>query len=195
MRLLALAATLLIGGASAAFGQANSGSSLGGDMALTGQYIHSNTQPGQCGCFNLTGAGISYSRLVTPAITGAAEISADFAKNGPGTGNSLTLVSYLVGVRHYVDQPFLQGDHHPVLFAQALVGIAHAGGGIAGAGDNTYALAAKLGGAIDVPVTYGISLRLIQADYYLTNFANAANGHQNNVQFSAGAVIRWSHVQ
>ena len=192
MRLIAIVAGLFLAASTAALGQATSNDSRGGDIGLNYQWVHSNTQPGQCGCFSLTGAGLSYSRIVTPSITGVAEVNGDFAKNGPGTGNSLTLVSYLFGVRHQLPQPWMDGPHKPEPFAQALVGMAHAGGGIAGAADGKYALAAKVGLGIDVPVTYAISVRLLQVDYYLTDFPNAANEHQNNYMVSGGVVLRWS---
>ena len=192
MRTIAIAVALLLGASTAALGQAISNDARGGDIGLNYQWVHSNTQPGKCGCFSLTGAGLSYSRIVTPSLTGVAELSGAFAKNGPGTGSSLTLVSYLFGVRHQLSQPWFNGPHKPEPFAQALVGMAHAGGGIAGAADGKYALAAKLGGGIDVPATYGISVRLIQVDYFLTDFPNAGNEHQNNYLISAGVVLRWS---
>ena len=192
MRLSVLLVGLLLGSSAGALGQAISNDSRGGDIGLNYQWVHSNTQPGKCGCFSLTGAGLSYSRVVTPSITGVAEVNGDFAKDGPGTGNSLTLVSYLVGARHQLPQPWMDGLHKPEPFAQVLVGMAHAGGGIAGVADGKYALAAKVGAGIDVPATAGISVRLLQVDYYLTDFPNAANEHQNNYMISAGVVLRWS---
>jgi hypothetical protein len=33
---------------------------------------------------------------------------------------------------------------------------------------------------------------VIQADYYLTNFANGVNDHQNNLLLGAGVVFHWS---
>lgn len=173
--------TALLGQAIAA------GGSRGGDAALTYQYIHSNTQPGNCGCFGITGVDFSASRMVITNHTAAVlDISAATAKNGPGTGNSLTLVSYMLGGRYYL-QPF----HHAEPFAQVMVGLAHAGGGIAGAGDNTYALAGRLGGGIDVPFSNRLTLRLLQVDYYLTEFPNASTGRQNNYLIGAGVVLRF----
>ena len=75
-----------------------------------------------------------------------------------------------------------------------MVGIAHAGGGIAGAGDNKYALAGRLGGGLDVPFSNRLSLRLLQAEYYLTEFPNASTGRQNNYLVAAGITLRFSRV-
>ena len=104
----------------------------------------------------------------------------------------LTLTSYLVGARYKLPQPWLDGEHKPQPFAQVLVGAAHAGGGVAGAGDGSYEFAARMGGGIDVPVSSRFAVRVIQVDYYLTNFANATNAHQNNLLVGAGIVFHWS---
>lgn len=190
----ALAAAVLFGSSTAAVAQAIAGSSLGGDAALSYEWVHSNTQPGHCGCFDITGVGLSYSRNVTNRIAGVGDLSVVTAKNGPGTGNSLTLVSYLLGARYYAHQPWFQGPHAAQPFGQLLVGIAHAGGGIAGAGDNTYAMAARGGAGLDFP--FGkLALRFPQVDYYYTNFANASTTqHQNNFFIGGGAVFRWTRM-
>ena len=187
MQWKALAAAWLLSCSTAILGQAiATGGMRGGDAALTYQYIHSNTQPGQCGCFGITGVDFSVSRIILNDHTaGLLDINAASAKNGPGTGNSLTLVSYMLGGRYY-----LRSFHHTEPFAQAMVGIAHAGGGIAGAGDNTYALAGRLGGGIDVPFSGRMSLRLVQAEYYLTEFPNASTNRQNNYLIAAGISMR-----
>ena len=191
MRLIALAAGFLLGMAPVAMAQAvSTGASRGGDAALTYQYVHSNTQPGQCGCFSITGGGLAMTRSVLNEHTAAVlDLSVVTAKNGPGTGNSLTLVSYLAGGRYYVSQPWLSRVQP---FGQALVGVAHAGGGIAGAGDGKYAMAARVGAGLDVPVSYKLAIRLLQVDYYLTDFPNAANEHQNNYLIGGGVVFRFA---
>ena len=193
MRPIALLLALLVGAGATASGQAiATGAARGGDAALTFQYVHSNTQPGQCGCFAITGADLAMSRaMLTDHTAGVVDLSVGTAKNGPGTGNSLTLVSYLAGGRYYVSQtrfPKLQP------FGQALAGIAHAGGGIAGAGDGKYALAARVGGGLDVPLSYALAVRLLQVDYFLTDFPNASNQHQNNYLIGAGVSIRFTRT-
>lgn len=191
MQWKALAAGWLLTVSTAIFGQAiATGGMRGGDATLTYQYIHSNTQPGKCGCFGITGLDFSASRvLITDHTAAVLDINAATAKNGPGTGNSLTLVSYMLGGRYYF-RPF----HHTEPFGQALVGIAHAGGGIAGAGDNSYALAARLGGGVDVPFSPRLSLRLLQVDYYLTEFPNASTNRQNNYLIGAGVAFRFARA-
>ena len=78
-------------------------------------------------------------------------------------------------------------------FAQLLVGGAHAGGGIAGAGDHAYAFESRVGGGIDLPLSPHLALRMVQADYEATTFANSVNNHQNNLLLGAGVVFRWFH--
>ncbi len=192
MRLIAFAIGLLLSSNTAVMAQAIAGSSRGGDAAVNYEWIHSNTQPGQCGCFGLTGAGFSFSRNITNRTAVVADLSASSAKNGPGTGNSLTLVSYMAGGRYYVSQPWFHGPHAVEPYGQVLVGVAHAGGGIAGAGDHTYALAGRAGAGFDIPFGNYLAVRVLQVDYFLTDFANASNGHQNNYLIGAGAVIRWN---
>jgi len=102
------------------------------------------------------------------------------------------LSSYLAGARYRVPQPWMHGKHRPQPFAQLLLGAAHAGGGVAGVGDASFAFASRLGLGIDVPVNSRFAVRVIQMDYYLTHFANYTNDHQNNLLVGAGVVFRWS---
>ena len=186
MRLLAILGSILVGAFTAASAQT---SVHHGDVAVTYEWVHSNTQPGDCGCFGLNGGGISGSWAVSQRWSGAAEISGGYEENGPSTGNTLTLVSYLVGPRYAIRPSWTHGLQP---FAQVLAGAAHAGGGIAGAGDGTYAFAARAGGGLDLPIGSRWAIRLVQVDYYLTDFANASNNHQNNLLLGSGVALRWS---
>ncbi len=49
----------------------------------------------------------------------------------------------------------------------------------------------RLGGGVDYPLTDAIAVRIIQVDYYMTDFSNTANNHQNNLLFGAGVVLHW----
>jgi hypothetical protein len=158
---------------------------------LAYHWVRSNTQPADCGCFDLNGGGISASWHFSEKWAAVAEVSGEHADNGPSTGNSLTLVSYLAGVRYMLPQPWLHGTYSPQPFAQVLLGAAHAGGGIAGAGDGSVAFASRLGGGIDVPLNVYFAIRVLQIDYDLTRFSNSTNNHQNNLLVGAGIVYRW----
>jgi hypothetical protein len=191
MRSIALLTGLLLGTATAAMGQAVPSPTTGGDVALTYHWVRSNTQPGDCGCFDLNGGGLSASWHFSEKWSAVAEVSGEYAGSGPSTGNSLTLISFLAGARYALPQPWRRGAHSPQPFAQVLVGGADAGGGIAGAGDASVAFVSRMGGGLDVPLNSRFALRVLQVDYDLTTFANSTNNHQNNLLAGAGIVYRW----
>jgi hypothetical protein len=120
------------------------------------------------------------------------DISAENRSSKPAANDSLTLVSYLAGVRYKISQPWLEGSHKPQPFAQIILGAAHSGGGEAGVADGSYKFATRMGGGIDVPLRGHFAVRVIQIDYYLTTFANVTNDHQNNLLVGAGIVYHWS---
>jgi outer membrane immunogenic protein len=192
MRSIALACALLLGITTAAMAQATSGVSRSGDVALTYHWVHTNAPPGGgCGCFALNGGGISGSWDFSPQLAVVAEVSLDHTSNALSSKESLTLTSYLAGARFRLPDPWMHGPHALSPFAQLLVGGAHAGGGVAGVADGTSAFAGRLGGGVDLPVNPLITVR-IQGDYYLTDFDNSADNHQNNVLVGAGVVIHWA---
>ena len=188
MRSLVVAIILLFAGTSAAMAQ---DSSYHGDAAATYEWVRTNAGPGQCGCFGLNGGGVSGSWNFHGPWSAVVDFSAGYASNAPTAGSSLTLTSYLAGARYKFRQPWLEGKRKPEPFAQVLLGGAHAGGGVAGVGEG-FSFAARIGGGIDVPLSPRFAVRVIQIDYYLTNFANATNDHQNNLLVGAGVVFHWS---
>ena len=196
MRSIALATGLLLGAAMAAMSQTIPHESAAtGDAALTYHWVRSNTQPGDCGCFDLNGGGASGSWNVGSRLALVAEISGEYAGNGPSTGDSLTLISYLAGARYVLPQRWLQGPHSPQPFVQVLMGVGHAGGGIAGAGDGATAFATRIGGGFDLPMSTHFAIRILQVDYYLTAFENTTTNHQNNLLLASGVVYRWSRAR
>ena len=193
MRSIALACCLLLGLAAAAMAQATAGSTHNGDAALTYHWVHTNAPPnGGCGCFALNGVGASASLNLSTHLAVVAEFSIDHTSKALASNNSLSLTSYMAGARYHLPNPWMHGVHALQPFAQVLVGGAHAGGGIAGVADHTSALAGRLGGGIDLPVSALITLRIAQGDYYMTTFANTADNRQNNLLFGAGIVLNWS---
>ena len=195
MRSYFLLLGLLFGVGPATWAQtAVANSFTGGDAAVVYQWARSNTQPGDCGCFRASGLGVSGSLHIATHWAAVAEVSADFAGKGPQTGNTLTLASFLAGARYRFPRNSLTS--HPLQpYLHVLLGAAHAGGGIAGAGDGTVAFAARVGGGVEVPLTSSFAMRLIEADYFPTDFANAVNGHQNNVSLASGIVYQWSNAK
>jgi outer membrane immunogenic protein len=162
------------------------------DLALSYQYLHSNTQPGDCGCFAFKGAGVSGSWALPDRFSAVAEGDLDLASNGPGTGNSLTLASGLGGARYRLPVK-LPMPRAPQLFAEAMAGFGHAGGGIAGAADGSFGFVGRLGGGFDEVVAEPFAARF-EVAYVPTTFANGTNNHQNNLLVSVGFVFRWSRL-
>jgi hypothetical protein len=82
---------------------------------------------------------------------------------------------------------------HFVPFAEFLIGFAHAGGAVTGAGSQyTFALAA--GGGVDLVLWKHLAWRVAELDYLQTNFSGAgvgANGRQNNFRAGSGVVLRF----
>jgi outer membrane immunogenic protein len=194
MRSLLLVCVWIVGTASAALAQAISGGpSHSGDAAVMYHWVHTNAPPnGGCGCFPLNGGGISASWNLGARLAAVAEFSVDHTSNALSSSRSLTLTSYLGGARYRLPGFWRHGDRALEPFAQVLVGAAHAGGGMAGVADGTSAFAGRLGGGVDLPLSHGIAVRLIQADYYMTSFKNSADDRQNNILLGAGVILRWS---
>ena len=181
MRSIALALALLLGLAHS------------GDVAAAYHWVHTNSPPnGGCGCFALNGIGVSGSWNFGPRLAAAAEASLDHTGNALSTKNSLTLTSFMAGPRLRLPDPLMRGPHALQPFVQLLVGVAHAGGGVAGVADGTSAFAGRLGGGLDLPINETFVIRVIQADYYETTFANTADNRQNNTLIGAGVAFRWS---
>ena len=190
MKAILLATVLFLAGATGVLAQEQEGSS--GDAAASYHWVRANAGPGECGCFGLNGGGVSGSWNISGRWSAAVDISAEAAGSAPTAGSSLTLSSYLAGARYRLPQPWLKGAHKPQPFAQLLLGAAHAGGGVGGLGDGSFAFATRIGGGVDVPVSRRFAVRVVQIDYYLTHFANATNDHQNNLLVGAGFVFHWS---
>jgi hypothetical protein len=53
------------------------------------------------------------------------------------------------------------------------------------------ALAANLGGGLDLRANRRISFRLIEAYYLITTFDNGVNDHQNNLRLSTSLMLHF----
>lgn len=153
-------------------------------------YVHSNLPPGGCGCFSLNGGSGWAAFSLTHHFAIVGEIAAQHSSNIASTGGDLTLTSYLFGPRYTFRKV---GPVQP--FGQVLLGGAHASGseapGSNGLPGSANAFAATVGGGLNLGLTHHWSLRLIEADYYLTHFGNGSNDHQNNLRIGAGIVFRF----
>jgi outer membrane immunogenic protein len=196
MRSVALFFGFILGGALLAAGQATPTSfAPRGDVALTYDWVRTNAEPGDCGCFGLNGGGISASVDFRSRWAAVAEITVAHTGSGPVADHSLTLSSYQAGVRYRIAEPWMKSSHALQPFAQTLLGAAHSSGGVAGAADGSTMFALRVGGGIDLPINSRFAIRVIQADYYLTTGKNGVNDRQNNLLLGAGIVYRWSRQQ
>lgn len=168
----------------AGFSQVLRSAELGGSYL----YTHTNAPPGGCGCFAMNGAGAWVSFDVTHNLAIVGEVSVQRASNVLGSGKSLTVFSYTAGPRYS-----WRTHRRIVPFAQALFGGAHASGDYYPTGnglDGSNSFAMTIGGGLDLPVTKRLTVRMIEAGYYMTRFANVINDHQNNLRIGAGVTFR-----
>jgi opacity protein-like surface antigen len=107
-----------------------------------------------------------------------------------GNGRTLTVMTYLFGPR-----VSWRKNEKVTPFGQLLLGGGHAGGTLytsetspLGA-QNSFAM--TLGGGVDWKLHPSISVRLFQAEYLRTQFANGSNNQQNNFRLSAGVVFHF----
>jgi len=157
---------------------------LSGDFS----YIRTNFSGNGGGQFGVIGGSGSAAYFLNPHVS----IVGDFGGykfNGLPGGIQGTMYTYTFGPR-YTFRHFKFGTP----YVQGLVGggrLNSSSGGIQ-AGEN--GLTAALGGGWDLPLTHQIDIRLVQAEYLLTRFAQAdgSSATQNNVRVSVGIVFRFA---
>ncbi|MHB8215526.1 MAG: outer membrane beta-barrel protein [Candidatus Sulfotelmatobacter sp.] len=160
------------------------------DVGVDYNYVRTNAPAAGCGCFALNGGSAWLAFDFSPSIGIVAEIAGQHASNISSSGADLTLTSYLAGPRYTWAHA-----RHFAPFAQLLLGGAHASGSLAPGSSalpgsaNAFAMIA--GGGLDISLTRRVSLRVFEADYYLTHFDNGVNDHQNNLRIAAGVIIRF----
>ena len=97
--------------------------------------------------------------------------------------NTTYQISYLFGPR--VNAP--RGKITP--FAQVLLGRVWAEDGFTFGSVTAFGMTA--GGGIDLKLSRHMAIRLGQAEYFLTKFADGNNNRQNNFRFGTGIVLRF----
>jgi outer membrane immunogenic protein len=155
------------------------------DISAGYSYVRSNAPPGACGCFSMHGGVVSVAYNLSRHFGVVGDFDAVHAGNISGSGQGLTLTSYLFGpqFRFAATSRFSP-------FAHALVGGAHASGLNYGTTDGpANALGAVAGGGLDLRVNRAISVRLFEADYYFTHFENGVNSRENNLRLVFGVVF------
>ena len=154
-------------------------------------YVRANLIPDNGCCFAMNGGSGSVAFNANNWLGLVAEVGGYHSGNVQSTGLDLNVVTYLFGPRI----SYRRYDRITP-FAHVLLGGGHASGSLytgtatsPGLGtQNAFAMAA--GGGLDVKVARHLAIRLIQADYFFTHFANGVNDHQNSLRISAGFVLR-----
>jgi hypothetical protein len=123
---------------------------------------------------NLNGWELSGQYKVNSWLGGVADFDGHY---GSIAGVSSSVHSFLFG-------PQVSFPARVSPFAHVLFGGAHFSGG--GASDTSFSTA--IGGGIDAKVGHGLSWRIIQGDYVMTQFFNNT---QNNGRLSTGIVFRF----
>ncbi len=153
-------------------------------------YVRANAPPDGCGCFSMHGANAWFAYRFTHSFAVVAEVSSQRASDISGSGEDLTLTSYLFGPRFSWHR-----SGHFAPFGQVLLGGAHAGGSFAsdssGFAGSSNAFALIAGGGLDIGISRHFAIRALEADYYRTQFANGLNDRQNNLRISAGVIFRF----
>jgi outer membrane immunogenic protein len=161
------------------------------ELSAAYDYVHTNAPPGGCGCFSMNGGSASLAYDWKNWLSFVGDFGAVHAGNVLGSGQDLTLVSYEFG-----PQITYRAPHQFAPFAHVFLGGAHATGwtfpsGESFASKSESAFALKAGGGLDVNVNQLLAVRIIDLDYYFTQFPNGVNGRQNNFQVSVGVVFHF----
>jgi len=188
LRLLMTMAFLALGFASVALAQRATGTTPQFEASGAYSYIRANAAESGGG-FNVNGVSGSFAYNFNDRFAVLADGGA-YRFSGLPSGVASNMYTYLFGPRYS-----FRKMHRVTPFVQGLVGggrLTASSGGVE-AGENGFAMA--LGGGLDVPLHRHFAIRLIQAEYLLTRFANV-NGStvsQNNARISAGLVFRFGN--
>ncbi|MBB6145879.1 peptidoglycan-associated lipoprotein [Silvibacterium bohemicum] len=155
-------------------------------------YARSNAPPGGCGCFSLNGGSGSIAQPLGSAYYAFVFDTTVVHASGISSGNyDLTLSVFTAGFRI---RPMPRARWNP--FGQLLVGAEHASGSLVegatpAATDPAIVFAMNVGGGLDRKFNGHWSLRVVEADYLMTQSSNRVNDLQNNLRISSGLIYRF----
>jgi outer membrane protein OmpA-like peptidoglycan-associated protein len=158
---------------------------------VAGTYDYVNFHPGDpFGGFNNHGAAGSFTYNASSVLGLTAELGAYRFKNRDigGTPISGSIVSYLFGPR----LNWRRFDYF-VPFAEFLIGGSHGGSPVIGTGSQS-SFTVATGGGVDMIFNENWAWRVVQLDYFMTNFSGPAvggNARQDNFRAASGIVYRW----
>ena len=151
-------------------------------------YIRANPQTSGLDSFNLHGGSGSFAYNLNNSLGLVADLGGYHAGNIGGSGVDANFFSYLFGPRLSY-----RGLSKITPFAQVLFGGTRSSANFFGSSFSQNAFAMTAGGGVDVRAGERFSLRLVQAEYYLTRFPEfpGNNVTQNNLRLSTGVVFRF----
>jgi hypothetical protein len=186
VKLFAMIAGLIFVSAGTARCQYTAGRSRQVDLAGTYSFIEANSGDFG-GRFGVNGGSVSLAYVLNDRFAAVADVGVYRFPELPMNTNS-TMYTYLFGPRMMFNR---SGRLDP--FAQILLGGGRLNASSRGieAGENAFAIA--IGGGLDVPLRSHFTIRVVEADYLVTRFANGSGSSatQNSFRVSAGLVFRF----
>jgi hypothetical protein len=185
-------AVLLIAGAAAAQGV----QSAPIDLAVTYDALHTNHITAQS--FWMQGGAVELGARMYRGLGIVARVEGDHAGANNTTDEPLSLVTTVFGPRYTLETR----SHRYAIFGEGLFGISNGfkslfsegsgpvGSSNAGTTSSSNALAADVGGGLDVRLNRRFALRAVRASYLYTQFPNTTTNVQNSLSLSAGLVVR-----
>jgi outer membrane immunogenic protein len=156
-----------------------------GEIGFNYNYIHANAPPGQCGCFSLNGGSSTFVFNLKPQWAAMADITVAHSNNVNNTGQDITLIHYLFGMR------YTKRNHtRYVPYAQALFG---------GAKEdvnfqfdiNRNAFGLLGGGGVTTRLRDHLGWTIGEVDWVYTQVPNGDNNRQNDLRVSTGLIYRF----
>jgi len=158
---------------------------VGLDIGVGFAVVRANASPGACGCFFMMGETAHASLTSRNNFATVADYGMTHKGYINGTSYSLTLSTFTIGERY---QKRLAPRAAP--FAQALFGIARSKTPYL-LDNNKTSLAAIFGAGVDMRISSRFEVRLVEADYLLTEIPNGQQNSQNQLRITTGAVYRF----
>ena len=185
MRILSLTLALATFGITAAVAQQSNPTSVEVkprfDLEVGYNFVHADSLPGGCDCFNLNGGFVSGGAYIRRWFGVAGEFTGEQA----GGKHSLTLMTFLGGPRFSVTRNRFS-PYAEVLFGGARASNSYFPNGSGSSTTSASSWAFSSGGGLDIDLTHRIAIRAVDVQYLRTNFPNGADDMQGQLQIGSG---------
>jgi len=149
--------------------------------------------PGSCNCFWLKGGGADMSVTFWKGLGIAAALTGDHASNAQ-PGVDVNKIAYLSGPRYtytvWANATGAHAKHSFHIFGEGLFGGVHAFNSafpsVSGLKASANSFALQAGGGINLPLSRGIGVRLLELHYVRTALPNNFSDVQNDFRVGAG---------